>query len=182
MTNQLKPPTIGQVLAAQVEHTRQNRGWSKQRLTERLEEIGTPIDRMAVTRIEDNSRRVEVGEAVALAAALDVPLWWLLVPIDSESPVQVGSYIFSSGHVLAFIWGDQPLDLPGGDPGRFLFGIGAQDRNLLATALRSMLRRAQAASSAAELQELSRQTAAMVSSLEAVFKGDVAREEAADRV
>jgi hypothetical protein len=58
-------------------------------LAKRMEELGQPIDRSTIGRIENGNRSVTVDELFVLAAALDVAPMQLVVPLDSEELVAV---------------------------------------------------------------------------------------------
>ncbi len=129
-----------------------------QQLTTRLAEVGFPVDRMTVTRIEQGSRKVEIGEALALAAALDVAPAYLLTPLGSDEPMSVAGAPFTSGQVHAWIIGDAPLNAPWADPNHYLWGAGPMGRNFVATMLRGRVKHAEQASSSAELAQMVRDT------------------------
>jgi transcriptional regulator with XRE-family HTH domain len=62
-----------------------------QQLAERSKELGYPVTRVAISKIESNSRagKVDVAELMALAAALDVPPVALLFPDLPEGDVEI---------------------------------------------------------------------------------------------
>jgi hypothetical protein len=68
-----EPPTPGEVFPQRMTRERENRQLSKQDLTEALERIGHPLDRMAVTRLEQGARKAPIDDFLCFAAALDVP-------------------------------------------------------------------------------------------------------------
>lgn len=59
-------------------------------LAERTKGLGYPITRVAITKIEGNSRsgKLDVAELTVLAAALDVAPLELLFPGEADSPVE----------------------------------------------------------------------------------------------
>jgi transcriptional regulator with XRE-family HTH domain len=59
-------------------------------LAERTKQLGYPITRVAITKIEGNSRsgKLDVAELTVLAAALDVAPLELLFPGEADSPVE----------------------------------------------------------------------------------------------
>ena len=67
--------TPGEVFPSRVTQHRELRRWSKQDLTEALERIGLPLDRMAVTRTEQGQRKASIDDFLCFAAALEVPPW-----------------------------------------------------------------------------------------------------------
>jgi transcriptional regulator with XRE-family HTH domain len=68
--------TLGRNLAA----IRKRRGLTVRALSERLAELGVPLLPSGVTKIETGQRRVDVGDLLALAAALNVAPARLLLP------------------------------------------------------------------------------------------------------
>ena len=78
-------PTIGKTFGARLGELRSARGWSQRQLVEELERAGfTKLDRTAIARIETNGRKVSVDEAVALAVALGVSPFALLLPTSGN--------------------------------------------------------------------------------------------------
>ncbi|QZT60207.1 helix-turn-helix domain-containing protein [Mycolicibacterium austroafricanum] len=55
-------------------------GLTAQRLADRCKELGVPIHRTTITKIENGRPRFDLGELLVLAAALDVPPALLLFP------------------------------------------------------------------------------------------------------
>lgn len=72
-----------EVLAARLPVLRDTNGWSQQDLADRLAELGYPLGRVAVAKIEGGSRGVSLDDAVAIAAAFDVPLPLLVLPVHT---------------------------------------------------------------------------------------------------
>lgn len=81
--------TPSQVLAERLARLRGRRGWSARQLAERLEELGYPLSRVTIAKIENRQRGVSLDDAVALAAALDVPPACLIFPVGEEEPAQL---------------------------------------------------------------------------------------------
>jgi len=123
---------------------------SKQDLTDALHRVGLPLDRMAVTRTEQGARKAPIDDFLCFAAALDVPPWSLLLPDDTEVPMRVGVTHADAGAVEAWLSGNWPLQFPGGDPGRFLWGTGSPGRNTEAQLLRGLVKRAEQAETPAD--------------------------------
>ena len=83
---------LGEAIAT----ARKSRGMSAVKLAEATEQIGVPLHRVAITRIEAGKQVVTVPELVALGVALDAD-WtgWLIkaadrLPIPSERADRVG--------------------------------------------------------------------------------------------
>lgn len=77
------------IFGQQLRLVRMRRGWSQQDLVDRLSQLGFPVDRSAIAKIETGARGVSVDEALAIAVALDVAPTALLVPRRPGDSVQV---------------------------------------------------------------------------------------------
>jgi transcriptional regulator with XRE-family HTH domain len=75
---------IKAIFARRLREARSARGWTQQYLADRLIEMGVKMDRTAIARVERGQREVRLEELVAIAAALDVALVYLLFPIDGD--------------------------------------------------------------------------------------------------
>lgn len=75
---------------ATVKHWREKLGLSAAALAKRTEEVGYPITRGTIAKIEGNYRsgKVDLAEVVALASALGVPPIELLFPGMPDRPVE----------------------------------------------------------------------------------------------
>lgn len=74
---------IGQTIASEVRRLRHGRGWTQQNLADRLAEIGAPLNRMTLAKIEAGGTRAEnlsVADLLVLAAALDTSPVSLVFP------------------------------------------------------------------------------------------------------
>lgn len=69
-------------LADRIREEREARGWTLDRLAQRMTDAGCPMDRSAIYRIEsgDPPRRITVDEAVTFANVFEVDLRVLLMP------------------------------------------------------------------------------------------------------
>ncbi|MFF7521238.1 helix-turn-helix domain-containing protein [Streptomyces pseudovenezuelae] len=63
----------GEHVAAAVTTQRQRRGWDQRHLAEQVTAAGRNMSASVLGKIESGTRRVDVDDLVALAAALDVP-------------------------------------------------------------------------------------------------------------
>ncbi|CAM3435339.1 helix-turn-helix domain-containing protein [Stackebrandtia soli] len=89
MTENPTDPTADHV-RANIERLRKARGLSYQALSDRLETMGRPIPPLGLSRIEKGTRRVDVGDLVALAQIFDLsPAALLLPPHDDGDPVDI---------------------------------------------------------------------------------------------
>ncbi len=84
---------------------RKEAGLTAVQLSERTRQLGYPISRVAISKIESNSRagKLDVAEVAILAAALEIPPILLLYPAlpDGEVPVLPGREVASS---VAMTW------------------------------------------------------------------------------
>lgn len=68
----------------------QGRRMSAQALADRCAELGLPIGRVAITKLENGIReKVSIAELLVLAAALEVPPVLLIFPVGREKAVEV---------------------------------------------------------------------------------------------
>lgn len=80
--------TVTEVVRRRLVALRKARGLTNQAaLSERMDEVGHPMHETAIARIESGRRDVKLDEIVAFAAALNVPLPVLLLPLDSGGDV-----------------------------------------------------------------------------------------------
>jgi transcriptional regulator with XRE-family HTH domain len=79
----------GEVLGRQVRRWRNERNLSAQGLANRLTDIGSDLDRRAVSKIENGSRGVSLEEWLHLAHALAVPPPLLFLDLQSGEKLQV---------------------------------------------------------------------------------------------
>lgn len=85
-----------------------------QQLAERCKELGAPIHRSTITKIENGRPRFDLGELMVLAAALGAPPLALLLPADPLADVEVlPGLTVSTGEFVGWFTGD--AGLPGVD-------------------------------------------------------------------
>lgn len=84
-------PSVAQVVADRVKYYRKLMGWSQQDLADELEKLGHPLNRMTLSKIERGAREriVSLVDALALAAALNVPPPLLFLPLGVEERVAI---------------------------------------------------------------------------------------------
>lgn len=75
----------GQQLAKQLKRVRNDRGLDLRSLAERLRANGRFISASSLSKIENEARRVDADDLMALAVALDISPLWLLID-DEELP------------------------------------------------------------------------------------------------
>jgi transcriptional regulator with XRE-family HTH domain len=97
-----------------VRRIRQERGWTQERLAERLGKVGMSVAQSNVARLERGDRSVSVEDLYALALALSCPPLALLRP-DDQSRVKVSPDHAEGEHrdrLTSWIVGRSPLDVP----------------------------------------------------------------------
>lgn len=106
--------TASQVFGAQVRAVRKRLDLTQADLAERLAEIGLPIDRATVAKIEGGGRKsgVSVDVVLAFAAALNVSPLHLFVPRDEDDQLRITSEIVV-GALEARTWVRGFAALPG---------------------------------------------------------------------
>ncbi|OHT93189.1 helix-turn-helix domain-containing protein [Mycobacterium syngnathidarum] len=83
--------TLSKRVGETVQRLRAELGLTAMQLSERTRELGYPISRVAISKIESNSRagKLDVAEWIVLAYALDVPPGALLYPDLPDGSVEV---------------------------------------------------------------------------------------------
>lgn len=98
-----------EVLAQQVRHWRKERNLSAQALANRLAEIGSGLDRRAISKIENGDRGVSLDEWLQLAHVLAVPPPLLFVDLQSGADVAVApGVVLHPWLVWEWATGEQP--------------------------------------------------------------------------
>ncbi|MCC3770634.1 helix-turn-helix transcriptional regulator [Streptomyces olivoreticuli] len=86
-------------VAERIKLEREFRGWSTQKLAERMAEVGHPVNQAAIWRIESGKprRRVNLDEALGFCKVFDIPLDDLASPPGHVSNAEVrrlvGEYV-----------------------------------------------------------------------------------------
>jgi transcriptional regulator with XRE-family HTH domain len=78
-----------EVLRSRLREVRRRREWSQEDLAERLKELGVPMDRAVLARIEGGTRGVSLDEGFILAAALGVDPSTLFFPVARNEWVEL---------------------------------------------------------------------------------------------
>lgn len=104
-------------LAENLKAIRERHPLTTAELAKRVTELGRPMLPNTITKIEKRLRRVDIDDAMALAAALGVTLSTLTLPPTTEGTVQLTETL-SADAADAWAWADgrRPLRLPGDDP------------------------------------------------------------------
>ena len=104
----------GEVFARRMREVRERRGWSQQRLSDRLRELGHPLHRVTLAKIEQGgtrARKVPLEDVLAIAAALDVAPLHLFVPFEPSVRLVVGDVAVAPQHARLWVRGRSPLGI-----------------------------------------------------------------------
>jgi transcriptional regulator with XRE-family HTH domain len=103
--------TVGEVLVEQLRAIRRRRAWSQADLADELANLGADtLNRTAISKVENGTRRVTVEELLLLAAALNVTPVHLLVPYQPDTPVALTPALtLPAGQLRRWIYGAGPL-------------------------------------------------------------------------
>ena len=101
-THPVQRDATAETVSANVKRLRLEQNLGLRGLSNKLVEVGRPLGHSAVDQIEKGTRRVDVDDLVALAAALGVSPVTLLMPgmswADASKMVERGGVDFSVGH------------------------------------------------------------------------------------
>jgi transcriptional regulator with XRE-family HTH domain len=109
--NEIGP--IGQRVAQNIKQLRERSRLSQEQLAAAVRRLGRPVNRSAVTKTEDATRRIDVDDLVAFALALRSTPNRLLLPgtADIDKPYQVTpEYRVSERNAWLWALGERPLD------------------------------------------------------------------------
>jgi transcriptional regulator with XRE-family HTH domain len=116
------PKRPSDVAAERIRALRKRHGWTQQQLADRLRGLGSPIDRVAITKIEAGQRGLPLDEAFLFAFALDVAPINLFLPLEDEDVQIAARTVASSALLRGWVVGEQPLGGPdGGQDPRLYF-------------------------------------------------------------
>jgi transcriptional regulator with XRE-family HTH domain len=106
-----KPSTIDDVFRIRLPIARHGAGLSQAQLAQRLRDYGyAQLSETAIAKIESGTRRVALGEALALTAALGCQFAHIVTPSDDDANVRVaGSLEQSSSLVRGWLRGSRPM-------------------------------------------------------------------------
>lgn len=96
------------VVGEAVRNHRKARGWSAQALADECAKVGMPMQRTAISKLENGSREsITVGELFVLARALSVPPLLLLCPVDHLETLEIlPGYEAESWEAARWVIGD----------------------------------------------------------------------------
>jgi transcriptional regulator with XRE-family HTH domain len=116
--------TAGEAFAARVKQVRERKGWKQHDLSRRLGELGYPMDRVTLSKIERGglrTRNVKLEEVLAIALALEVSPVFLIVPYEQEARLQVAPNVRPSTGAVARGWVEGRWTLTQEEDQRFFF-------------------------------------------------------------
>jgi transcriptional regulator with XRE-family HTH domain len=87
LSEQAKSPS--EAAAEELRRVRTRKGWNQQQLADRLHELGVPIDRATISKIETGDRRITLDEVFWFAYAFGVTPTALILPRPFGSLVAV---------------------------------------------------------------------------------------------
>jgi transcriptional regulator with XRE-family HTH domain len=99
--------TAGIAFAERLKQVRTRKGWSQAALSERLNELGYPMNRVTLAKIETGgtrARNVTLEEVFAISYALGVSPLFMSVPYSPESRLQVVPVLRPSTPLVARAW------------------------------------------------------------------------------
>jgi transcriptional regulator with XRE-family HTH domain len=102
-----------QVARQRIKELRNRHGWSQQQLADRLAELGSPMDRVAIAKLEGETkpRGLSLDEALLFALALDVAPTNLFLPLDEDEDVQIAPNVtVPMAAARKWVVGARPLD------------------------------------------------------------------------
>ncbi|WP_327090216.1 helix-turn-helix domain-containing protein [Nonomuraea sp. NBC_01738] len=112
--------TYTRTVAAAIRHHRKRQGLSVQSVADRCTDLGYPIERTNLAKLEGGARTsMSVAELLVLARALDTPPLTLLAPIGQDAPTEILPGIETApGEAAAWLDGTTPPpDAPHDDAG-----------------------------------------------------------------
>ena len=115
--------TFEQTAARRVRYLRERLGWSQQDLADRLRNLGAPLDRAGIARLETGKRGITLDETMRLAYALNVAPVHLMIDTEDEAermqPVP-GAEV-SPAEARKWVRGEMPLLFQ--DPRAYLMNV-----------------------------------------------------------
>jgi len=103
--------TPDQTTRERIRELRKRHGWSQQDLADELNRIGAQTDRAAVAKVELGKRGLSLDEMLRFALVLDVAPVHLIVPVDDEERLMLGSNFIdcTPAELRAWIRGQRPF-------------------------------------------------------------------------
>ena len=102
-----------QVLGRRVKEEREASHWTQGDLVDRLREVGYPVSRPTIIRLEAGQARAPLELVFALAVALGVSIADLVAPLYDEAPLALTkNLVFSAPLAREWVRGDEGAILP----------------------------------------------------------------------
>lgn len=118
-TRAVEKGAVSETVRGNIQRLRAAQGLSLEALSARLGEVGRPILKSGLSKLEQGERRVDVDDLAALAVALNVNLSALMLPdLAGDEPVQITPAVEVPAWA-AWQWADGYMPLPtrpGDDP------------------------------------------------------------------
>ena len=103
-----------QIAAQRIKELRNHHNWSQRQLADRITELGSPIDRVAIAELEGGDRRLQLDEMFVFAFALDITPINLVLPIEDEDVQITARTTPATATLRRWFVGEQPLGRPDG--------------------------------------------------------------------
>jgi hypothetical protein len=110
-------PAVADIVAARIHHFRTQGDIAYTELSRRLNEIGVPVQHVAIKDIEKGRRKVSAAELIGFAYAFDVSPIALLMPSGIDRADAVPGTGLAADTWLAWLRGDEPFGLAPGERG-----------------------------------------------------------------
>jgi transcriptional regulator with XRE-family HTH domain len=107
-----RPPTVAEVLARKVREYRDAQGLRQEDLADRCTELGWPMNRVTIAKIEAGGTRAEnasLTEVLVLALALDVPPPLMFLPLGDGEEVTIADLKVHPHIALDWVAGETPI-------------------------------------------------------------------------
>lgn len=101
--------TPSDVFRGRMREVREHKGWRQQDLANALADLGHPISRPDIGKIESTKRGVSLDDALAIATALEVTPLHLFAPLKDRGHVEIGDRAVLSYMLRAYVRGERPL-------------------------------------------------------------------------
>jgi transcriptional regulator with XRE-family HTH domain len=112
---QLEGSRPSQVFAARLRETRKARGLSQADLAQRMTEVGRPMNKLAVLRIESGERGLSLDEAFAFADVLNAVPAQMLSPVGDDLVKLTETHAVDGGGMRAWLRFGGSFIAQGGD-------------------------------------------------------------------
>jgi transcriptional regulator with XRE-family HTH domain len=107
---------VSETFTQAMREERERRRWSQAELARRVTDLGHPLDNSRLSRLESGQvKKVTLDDAIAIAAALDVPPLSLLMPAYPEDVELAPKLHLPRGFAVGWMKGQIPLSREGVD-------------------------------------------------------------------